>query len=90
MKKKIFLFTLAACLIILSIAGSSLAYFTDTDAKTNVFTAGNVDITLKYEATDNRFFLKHSYSKYLILMIPFCKRIYNPWCVYPDAKEKHS
>ena len=49
MKKKIFMITLAACLVVLSIAGTSLAYFTDTDAKSNVFTAGNVDITLTYE-----------------------------------------
>ena len=49
MKKKIFMITLAACLIILSIASTSLAYFTDTDAKSNVFTVGNVDITLTYE-----------------------------------------
>lgn len=53
MKKKIFLITLAACLIVLSIAGTSLAYFTDTDAKTNVFTAGNVDITLTYDEYDD-------------------------------------
>lgn len=50
MKKKIFMITLAACLIILSIASTSLAYFTDTDAKSNVFTAGNVGITLTYNA----------------------------------------
>ena len=46
MKKKIFMFTLAACLIILSIAGSSLAYFTDIDDATTTFTAGNVAIEL--------------------------------------------
>lgn len=50
MKKKIFMITLAACLIILSIASTSLAYFTDTEAKANVFTVGNVDITLTYDA----------------------------------------
>ena len=50
MKKKIFMITLAACLIILSIASTSLAYFTDTDAKSNVFTVGNVGITLTYNA----------------------------------------
>lgn len=46
MKKKIFMFALAACLIVLSIAGSSMAYFTDTDSATKVFTAGNVEIEL--------------------------------------------
>lgn len=48
MKKKIFMFTLVACLVILSIAGSSLAYFTDTDAKLTTFTVGNVDIELSF------------------------------------------
>lgn len=48
MKKKIFTTALAICLIVLSIAGTSLAYFTDVEEATNVFTAGNVDITLTY------------------------------------------
>lgn len=52
MKKKIFMFTMVACLVILSIAGSSLAYFTDTDSKTTVFTSGNVDITLAVTPTE--------------------------------------
>lgn len=50
MKKKIFMLAMAACLVVLSIAGSSLAYFTDTDEKTTVFTAGNVDIELSFTA----------------------------------------
>ena len=48
MKKKILMLAVAACLIVLSIASSSLAYFTDTDAETKVFTAGNVYIDLVY------------------------------------------
>ncbi|MBR4873326.1 MAG: SipW-dependent-type signal peptide-containing protein [Clostridia bacterium] len=49
MKKKIFMFALAACLIILSIAGSSMAYFTDvTEATTTTFTTGSVDIELSF------------------------------------------
>ena len=48
MKKKIFVITLAVCLLALSIAGTSMAYFTDVENATNVFTAGNVDITLTY------------------------------------------
>ena len=40
MKKKIVVIALVA------IAGASLAYFTDTDDATNVFTSGKVDITL--------------------------------------------
>ena len=46
MKKKIFGITLAVCLIVLSIASTTMAYFTDTDDEINVFTAGNVDIDL--------------------------------------------
>ena len=52
MKKKIFMFTLVACLVILSIAGSSLAYFTDVDKATTTFTAGDVDITLTVTPTE--------------------------------------
>ena len=44
MKKKILGITLAVCLLVLSIAGSTLAYFTSTDAKATVFTSGNVEI----------------------------------------------
>lgn len=52
MKKKIFVVALAACLLILSVAGSSIAYFTDTAEYTNVFTAGNVNITLTAKGDD--------------------------------------
>ena len=46
MKKKIFAFTMViAMLAILAISGS-LAYFTDDDAATNVFTVGSVKIEL--------------------------------------------
>ena len=46
MKKKIFVITLVVSLLVLSIAGSSMAYFTDTEQVTNTFTTGNVDIKL--------------------------------------------
>lgn len=49
MKKKIVSLCLVAALAIIAIAGASLAYFTDKDAKTNTFTLGNVDITLTEE-----------------------------------------
>ena len=45
-KKKILSVGLAASLAAVAIVGSSLAYFTDTDAKDNVFTIGNVSIVL--------------------------------------------
>ena len=63
MKKKIFMITLAACLIVLSVASSSFAYFTDTDSKTNVFTAGKVDIELIYDNTDTRLYPGQTYTK---------------------------
>lgn len=45
-KKKIVSLCLAAVLVVMAIAGATVAYFTDTDAKDNTFTVGNVDITL--------------------------------------------
>ena len=44
LKKKIFGITLVVGLLVLSIVGTTMAYFTDTAEKTNVFTSGNVDI----------------------------------------------
>jgi len=45
-KKKILAISLVVCLAVIAIAGATLAYFTDTDDATNVFTSGKVDITL--------------------------------------------
>lgn len=46
MKRKIVTICLAAVLVIIAVAGASLAYLTDTDEKTNTFTVGDVNITL--------------------------------------------
>lgn len=46
MKKKIFAICLVVALAATAIVGGTLAYFTDTDRATNVFTVGNVGITL--------------------------------------------
>lgn len=46
MKKKITAIFLCVALVAIAVAGASLAYFTDTDAKTNTFTVGNVKIQL--------------------------------------------
>ena len=46
MKKKIVALCLCVALAVVAIGGATLAYFTDTDAKTNTFTAGNVKIEL--------------------------------------------
>ena len=46
MKKKITAIVLCVALLAIAVVGASLAYFTDKDAKDNVFTTGKVDITL--------------------------------------------
>ena len=46
MKKKITAIFLCVAMLAIAIVGASLAYFTDTDNKTNTFTVGKVDITL--------------------------------------------
>lgn len=44
MKKKITALFLCVALAAIAIVGASLAYFTDTDNKTNTFTVGGVKI----------------------------------------------
>ena len=46
MKKKILALALVVVLAVTAVTGATLAYFTDKEAATNVFTTGNVDITL--------------------------------------------
>ncbi|MBQ9099438.1 MAG: hypothetical protein IJY50_08445 [Clostridia bacterium] len=46
MKKKILVVALVVCVLVLSIASATMAYFTDTHSVTNTFTVGDVDITL--------------------------------------------
>ena len=53
MKKKIVTSCLVVALLVLGIVGASLAYFTDKDAKDNVFTTGKVDISLEENFEDN-------------------------------------
>lgn len=50
MKKKIFVVALVVCIMAISIASASIAYFTDTESATNTFTSGNVAIEMT-EAT---------------------------------------
>lgn len=45
-KRKILALALTLCMAAILIVGGTLAYFTDTERKDNVFTVGNVDITL--------------------------------------------
>ena len=51
-KKKIVTLCLAAVLVIMVVAGASLAYLTDTKQATNTFTIGNVDISLEEPTWD--------------------------------------
>lgn len=46
MKKKVLAIVLCVAMLAIAIAGGTLAYFTDNDAKTNTFTVGNVSIVL--------------------------------------------
>ena len=51
--KKIATFSLVAALAATTIIGGTMAYFTDTDKKDNVFTSGKVDITLVEKFEEN-------------------------------------
>ena len=52
-KKKILVLAVSVCLVAILAIGGTLAYFTDTDAKTNTFTVGNVEIELIENFGDN-------------------------------------
>ena len=52
MKKKVTAIALAACILAVAVIGATMAYFTDTDSKTNTFTFGKVDIDLTEDSTD--------------------------------------
>ena len=53
MKKKLLALVLVVALAATAVIGGTLAYFTDTDAKANVFTTGNVHIQLIENFGDN-------------------------------------
>ena len=53
MKKKIVALCLCVALAVVAIGGATLAYFTDTDAKTNTFTVGKIDISLEENFQQN-------------------------------------
>ena len=46
MKKKVTAIALAVCILAVAVIGATMAYFTDTESKTNTFTFGKVDIEL--------------------------------------------
>mgnify|MGYP004469640887 FL=1 len=52
MKKKVTAIALAVCILAVAVIGATMAYFTDTDSKTNTFTFGKVDIDLTEDSTD--------------------------------------
>ena len=51
-KKKILTLALAALIAVTAITSASVAYFTDTGTARNVFTMGNVNITLDEAPVD--------------------------------------
>lgn len=53
MKKKLNAIFLSVALVAIAIVGASLAYFTDTDTKNNVFTTGKVDISIEENFEQN-------------------------------------
>lgn len=52
MKKKMVTICLVVALVLTAVAGGTLAYFTDDEAKTNTFTVGNVDIEIEEQMID--------------------------------------
>lgn len=62
MKKKILAIVLCIAMLAIAIAGGTLAYFTDTDAETNVIVVGNVSAEL-YESRYHRGATGDSYLK---------------------------
>lgn len=53
MKKKILAMSLCVVMLAIAIVGGTLAYFTDTDQKTNTFTTGKVDIAIEENFEEN-------------------------------------
>lgn len=51
-KRKIMMLALSLCMVAILAVGGTLAYFTDTDSATNVFTVGNVHIQLIEQERD--------------------------------------
>ena len=52
-KRKLMLVAVALCMAAILLAGGTLAYLTDTDAKTNTFTVGNVQIEIEENFTQD-------------------------------------
>jgi len=53
-KRKILSLALGLCMVAILAVGGTLAYFVDTDTKTNTFTTGNVDIQLNEVFPENK------------------------------------
>ncbi len=74
MKKKILSICLVVSLLAIAVVGGTLAYFTDTDAKTNTFTVGNVKIELhEYVSDANDDGILDSYPTEKVNMLPGVK-----------------
>ena len=60
MKKKVMALMLCVAMLAICVVSGTLAYFTDKDAQENVFTVGNIDVTL-YESRYHRGATGNSY-----------------------------
>jgi len=49
MKKKILALGLVVCMLVVAIGSATMAYFTDSDQATNVFTVGKIDVEIEEE-----------------------------------------
>ncbi len=58
-KRRILAIAMSLCIVAILAVGASLAYFTDTDSKTNTFTVGNVSITLNEMNADGTDFTQN-------------------------------
>lgn len=66
MKKKILALALCTALVAIAVVGATLAYFTDTDDKTNTFTVGKVGI----ELTEDEWDKEHKDDKVFPTLMP--------------------
>lgn len=95
MKKKLTALCLIAGLIALMVAGSTLAYFKDTDTAVNVFTMGNVDILLHedngLDASDVNYVIDDEYEDWVMDQdfLPSVKIEKNAWVENTGTEEAY-
>lgn len=68
-KRKILLVAMTLCMVAILAVGGTLAYFSDTDKATNVFTTAKIDIALKEQQRDGKGGLKPFEQKKVLFPI---------------------